>query len=108
MENTTDHTTYLWRPPAGHDQGIGQILSLAFRELFGGAVIDDQTARVWWARLQEEMEADAEMQGRKIVVYRATPEMVQQASQTCSVELTPDMLGKLLTHIQTMLDRRAG
>lgn len=93
---------YLWRPPAGQDEGIGKVLSQAFSDHLD-AEMDDATARVWWSRLQEEMEADAEMQGRKLVVYRATPSMI--LSQ-CDSWITRDLLSTYLEGIQQILDSR--
>lgn len=96
-------TMYLWRPPIGQDDGIGSILSEAFAEVLDGAEMDDATARVWWARLQEEMEAEAEMAGRKLVVFRATPSMVRQAYQS---RFNLQLLSTYLEAIQHVLDQR--
>lgn len=96
-------TMYLWRPSAGQDVGIGSILSEAFAEVFDGAEMDDATARVWWARLQEEMEADAEMAGRKLIVFRATPHMLRQAYHG---KFSTQLLSTYLEAIQNVLDER--
>jgi hypothetical protein len=98
-----DQTVYLWRPPHGQDQGIGQVLSMAFSEILGGAIMDDATAKVWWSGMQEHIEADAEMAGQKLVVYRAAPDMVLQI---CDTTLDTRQLGNLLSAIQIILDQR--
>lgn len=96
-------TTHLWRPPAGQDDGLGEILSQAFSTQLQGAELSDAQARVFLAQMQETIEADAELNGHKLTVYRATPHMIRQATRK---HLTTLELGNLLASIQTILDRR--